>query len=362
MGRGFMPENDGAWTDEVLPTSWDTDRTSLEPVRLGFIGAGAMASFAVYPALQLAPIRLVAVCDLDGAKARRTAERFGASRHYTDHREMLEKENLEAVAVQTHPNVRRPVVLDALDAGQHVFVPKPPAMSLRDTMELSEAATRHGRSLMVNFESRFSYGVQLARKIMRTGDFGSLTQLSGSFCSGRYTGAGNAHRGAPYENHLQAYLLDFASHYLDLARYLAGEVQRMALFHNDVDESVSFAVALEFESGAVGTLQLNSNRLWWRNYDRMELTGQGEYLILDGLWKLRHYTRSRNCFTENYRDERSGELTGDAGSWREFATAIRENREPVCNIHENVKTMELYQALYDAAMAGESGVVFSKKS
>ena len=94
----------------------------------------------------------------------------------------------------------------------------------------------------------------------------------------------------------------------------------------------------------------------------MELTGQGEYLVLDGLWKLKHYTGSRNSFTENYRDERSGELTGDAGSWREFAAAIRQGREPVCNIHENVGTMELYQALYDSAMAGESGVVFSKRA
>jgi predicted dehydrogenase len=357
-----MPENDAAWADEVLETSWDTGKSSLEPVRLGFIGAGAMANFAVYPALHLAPIRLVAVCDFDEAKARHTAETFGAFRHYTDYREMFESEDLEAVAVQTHPNVRQSIVLDALAAGHHVFVPKPPAMSLDDTIELSEAATRHARFLMVNFESRFSYGVALARKIMGTRGFGRLTQLSGSFCSGKYTGPGNAHRGAPYENHLQAYLLDFAPHYLDLARYLAGEVQRMAVFHNDYDEGVSFAVAVEFESGAVGTLQLNSNRLWWRNYDRIELTGQGEYIVLDSLWRLKHYTRSRNCFTENYRDERSGELTGDAGSWREFAAAIREKRQPVCNIHESVKTMELYQALYDAAMAGESGVVFSKES
>jgi predicted dehydrogenase len=355
-----MPEDDGAWADEVLETSWDTATSDLEPVRLGFIGAGAMASFAVYPALHFAPIRLVAVCDRDEGKARRAAEKFGAPNHYTDYREMLEKEDLEAVAVQTHPNVRRSMVLDALAGGHHVFVPKPPAMSLGDTIELSEAATRQGRFVMVNFESRFSYGVRLARKIMKTEDFGRLTQLSGSFCSGKYSGADDAHRGVPYDSHLQAYLLDFAPHYLDLSRYLAGEVRRMALFHNEYDEGVSFAVALEFESGAVGTLQLNSNRLWWRNYDRIELTGQGEYVILDGLWRLKHYSRSRNCFTENYRDERSGELTGDAGSWREFATAIRQNREPVCNIHENVKTMELYQALYDAARAGESGVVFSR--
>lgn len=344
----------------MIEASWDTEVPDVEPVRLGFIGAGAMATFAVYPALHFAPIELVAVCDLDEKKARHAAAKFGAARFYTDYRAMLEKEDLEAVAVQTHPGPRQPIVLDALSAGHHVFVPKPPAMNLDDTIALSKAAEDADRFVMVNFESRFSYGVRTARKIMATPGFGSLTQYSGSFCSGKYTGEGLAHRGAPYEDHLQAYLLDFAPHYLDLSRYLAGEVRQMAVFHNDLDEGVSFAVALELESGAVGTLQLNSNRLWWRNYDRIELTGQGEYVVVDSLWQVKHYSASGNHFTENYRDERSGELTGDAGSWREFASAIREGREPTCNILENVKTMELYQALYDAARDGRSGVVFSR--
>jgi predicted dehydrogenase len=355
-----MSDGDDAWSDDVLETSWDMSTPGHEPVRLGFIGAGVMANYAVYPALHLAPIRLVAVCDTDEARAKQAAERFGAERHYTDHREMLEKEGLEAVAVQAHPKTRQSIVLHALESGHHVLVPKPPAMSLAGAVELSKAAHRHARFMMVNFESRFSYGVKLARKIARTRRFGKLTQYLGSFCSGSYAGEDHAHRGAPYDNHLQAYLLDFASHHLDLARYLAGEVRRMAMFHNDHDQAVSFAVALEFENGAVGTLQLNSNRLWWRNYDRIELTGQGEYVVVDSLWRLRHYTASANHFTENYRDERSAELTGDAGSWREFAAAIREGREPVCNIHDNVKTMELYQALYDAAMAHEAGVVFAR--
>lgn len=194
----------------MIEPSWDTAIPDVEPVRLGFVGAGAMASFAVYPALHFAPIRLVAVCDLDEGKAKQAAARFGAAGVYTDYREMFEREDLEAVAVQTHPGPRQPIVLDALAAGYHVFVPKPPATSLDDSVVLSQAATKADRFLMVNFESRFSYGVRSARKILATPGFGKLTQLAGSFCSGKYTGEGNAHRGAPYEDHLQAYLLDFA--------------------------------------------------------------------------------------------------------------------------------------------------------
>lgn len=73
----------------------------MEPLRLGFIGAGEMATFAIYPALHFAPIRLVSVCDLDDEKAKSAAETFGAPRWYTDYRRMWEVEDLEAVGPAT---------------------------------------------------------------------------------------------------------------------------------------------------------------------------------------------------------------------------------------------------------------------
>lgn len=56
----------------------------MEPLRVGFIGAGSFSTWAIYPALHLAPIDLVAVCDTDEAKARDAASRFGGrGRWYT---------------------------------------------------------------------------------------------------------------------------------------------------------------------------------------------------------------------------------------------------------------------------------------
>ena len=51
-------------------------------------------------------------------------------------------------------------------------------------------------------------------------------------------------------------------HHLDLARYPGGEVAELAFFHNENDGRGAFALSLLFESGAVGTLQLNSQRIW----------------------------------------------------------------------------------------------------
>ena len=325
----------------------------MEPLRVGFIGAGSFSTWAIYPALHLAPIDLRAVCDLDAARAEDAARRFGARHWYTDHRAMWEQEDLEAVIVWMKPRERQALVLEALEAGYHVLVPKPPAPSLADCQELSAASTRTGRTVMVHFHRRFSLAVSKAREIMARPSFGHVTQISCSFCSGTYDDV----RGAGYDGPVHAFLLDFAVHHLDLVRSLGGEVRQAASFHAERDGGGSFAVALQFASGAVGTLQLTSQRVWWRNYDRIEITGQGEYIVLDGLWGFRHYTAGDNTFWENYSDERSTELGGDAAALTEFVAAIRDGRQPLTDIHDAVRTMRIYQAMWDAFAAGREGLL-----
>ena len=306
----------------------------MEPLRVGFIGAGGFARHTIYPALHLAPVALQAVCDMDEAKAKDAAGKFGAGRWYTDRHKMWEQEDLEALIISMRPDPRQSLVREALEAGYHVFVPKPPSPSLADAVELAETADRTGKTLMINFQRRFSLGVSRAKEIMAQASFGELTQLFCSFCSGTYPT-------------VQWYLLDFAIHHFDLAQYIAGPAKEIAVFHNEVGGQGSFAVAVEFENGAVGNLQLNSQRLWQRNYDRIEITGQGEYIVLDGLWEIAHYADSQNVFTDNYSDQRNGELTGDGHSLTEFVNAIRENREPIASINDCLKSMRLYEAVLE---------------
>ena len=310
----------------------------MEPLRIGFIGAGGFARHTIYPALHLAPVALQAICDVDEAKAKDAAGKFGTGRWYTDRHKMWEQEDLEALIISMRPDPRQSLVREALEAGYHVFVPKPPAPSLAGAVELAETVDQTGKTLMINFQRRFSLGVSRAKEIMAQESFGQLTQLFCSFCSGTYPT-------------VQWYLLDFAIHHFDLAQYIAGPAKEIAVFHNEVGGQGSFAVAMEFENGAVGNLQLNSQRLWGRNYDRIEITGQGEYIVLDGLWEIAHYAESKNVFTDNFSDQRNGELTGDGHSLTEFVNAIRENREPIASINDCLKSMRLYEAVLEGERA-----------
>ena len=73
-----------------------------EKLRAGFIGCGGHAFRNVYPVFQYAPVDLIAVCDVIRAKAEEFRRTFGAQQAYSDHCEMIEKEDLDAVFVVTN--------------------------------------------------------------------------------------------------------------------------------------------------------------------------------------------------------------------------------------------------------------------
>ena len=95
-------------------------------IRAGFIGCGSHAFRNLYPALQFAPVDLVAVCDLDIEKARAFATQFGAQRAYSEYQEMLGQEDLDAVFLCVGYDAKngRPLypqlTIDCLSAGCHL--------------------------------------------------------------------------------------------------------------------------------------------------------------------------------------------------------------------------------------------------
>ena len=154
-------------------------RLSDEPqIRAGFIGCGSHAFRNIYPALQFAPVELVAACDLDRARAEAFARQFGAERAYAGHRQMLDEEELDAVFVVVGYDERgRPLypslTVDCLDAGCHVWIEKPPAASCAEVELMQAAARAAGRHVMVGLKKMFFPANEKARALMDADDFGT---------------------------------------------------------------------------------------------------------------------------------------------------------------------------------------------
>jgi predicted dehydrogenase len=163
---------------------------SKPAVRLGLIGAGAIAQLAHLPVVsKMRGAQLVALCDNDGAKARALADRFGVPDAFTDIEEILEYDELDAVVVATPNHLHEAHVLSALAAKVHVLCERPLALSTRGVERILTASQRADRVVHVANNHRFRSDVQALDRFLRNGELGRLSGVrAGSYQLGHSDG------------------------------------------------------------------------------------------------------------------------------------------------------------------------------
>lgn len=147
-----------------------------ERVRIGVIGAGAIAQIAHLPVLsKMRSTELVAVCDNDRPKARALADRFGVPDTFTDIEDLLELDDLDAVVVATPNHLHEPHVLSALAAKVNVLCERPLALNSRGVERILAASQRAGKMVLVANNHRFRTDVQGLDRFVRGGELGKIT-------------------------------------------------------------------------------------------------------------------------------------------------------------------------------------------
>ena len=238
----------------------------------GFMGrahALGIGRVATFEGLALRP-RLAAVAGRDPGRLADFAERFGVDRVTTDWRELIADD--VGVLANLGPNVLHAApTVEAARAGKHVLCEKPLGRDAQEALAIERDVAATGVTALCGFNYRFVPAVRLARQILEAGDLGELFHARFAYLQAwgadadesvwRFD-AGEAGSGA---------LGDLASHVVDLARFLVGEIdvvtglEQRFVEGRAVDDAV--AATLRFAGGAVGTLEAtrfatgNANRL-----------------------------------------------------------------------------------------------------
>ena len=246
-----------------------------EEVNLGFIGCGGFSGGNLYPVLQYAPVNLVAVCDAEEERAHEYAARYGFRSAYTNHLAMFEKEDLDAVMIVTGPKGHYPLSLDAMHAGLHVYVEKPPSTTAEDALEMVEVSRETCKYLQVGFMKRFATGNLMAKQAACTEAFGRPVMMDVKYVS------------SPYEvNDPRAFIRDYHVHPFDLVRFFLGDVQRLLCRRVDTgDGRTGDNISMVHTNGAVSYLNVNCFQGWGNVGDRVELTGENQYVVVENLLK-----------------------------------------------------------------------------
>jgi len=315
----------------------------LDLSRVGFIGCGRHATKVLFPCLHLAKMDLAAVCDVNEARAARNARWFGAERAYTDHRRMLEEEPLDAVLICTGPQTHARLTLDAIERGLPVFVEKPPAVTLAEAVHIREASERAGVPVMVGTMKRHALIYRRLKETIDQPAFGPVSAVQARMAVGWKNGSGFA------------LLLDMGIHYLDLLRYLLGDITQIAHQKYERDSThISYAILLRFASGAVGTLAISDQHGWTQPNERIEITGDGQFAVADNLVSLIHYRSdgTAQTWTPGLSIPHDGNhslfLGGFAGELQAFARAVKTGQPVEASIADACAALELIHALEPA--------------
>jgi len=129
----------------------------MEKTRIGIVGMGNIAQTIHLPILTKLPdAEVVAVCDVDDAKARIVAEKFQIQRYYSNVETMLKsEEGIVGVDICTPTAVHPDVALAAIESKKDVLVEKPLARTQKEAIEIVSTAKKHHRKVMVGMNNRF---------------------------------------------------------------------------------------------------------------------------------------------------------------------------------------------------------------
>lgn len=199
----------------------------MAKIRIGLVGAGNIANTHLESYMKNNEAEIAAICDIDEARLKKTADRFGIEKRYTNIDDMLANEKLDAADVCVWNCNHAECTIKALEAGLHVLCEKPMAYSAAEAEEMLATAKRVGKLLMVGFVCRFSNTTTVAKDFIDKGYLGEIYSAKaqyvrrhgapgGWFCNKELAGGGPG--------------IDIGVHPLDLTRYLMGNPMPVSVF------------------------------------------------------------------------------------------------------------------------------------
>lgn len=243
-------------------------------IRVGVIGTGFGTAIHV-PGFQALPdFEVTAICSAREDRAREAASKLGIPFWTTDYRQVLDRPDVDAVAIVTPPYLHREMTLAAIAAGKHVLCEKPMAMNVGEAQEMLDALERSGLTGMIDHEFRWYPARARAKELIDEGYLGEIRGVSVVLNVGFMADPEARPFGWLSQREKGGGMLGaMGSHLIDALHQFCGPITQVAAFVDhfvpkrripgtdewgDVTSEDSFAMLFRFANGAHGTLQFSS--------------------------------------------------------------------------------------------------------
>jgi predicted dehydrogenase len=257
-----------------------------------FMGKAHSNAFKTIPYMMYPPAaipRMVGIAGRNKEAVEEAAKRYGYEIAYTDWREMLENDDIQVFDNGGPNDAHAEPTIAAAQAGKHVFCEKPLGRTAEEAKSMLDAVEKAGVKHMVAFNYRFVPAIMQARKLIESGALGQIYHWRAV-----YLQEWGMDASAPISWRFQkktagsGALGDLGAQVIDLARFLVGEPTSIAgktktwftqrpdgnggMATADVDDG--FVSLMEFENGALGTIEATRFAQGRKNFNNFEINGE----------------------------------------------------------------------------------------
>jgi len=288
---------------------------------------------------------------------------------FTDYREMLTKQKPDIVTIATESGKHIEIAVNCLEAGCHVIVEKPMALSTADADKMITTAKKNNKKLAVCFQNRFNKSIQRVRTALEAGRFGKILH---GMIQIRWNRNDAYYAEAPWRGTWEqdgGTLMNQCTHGIDLLQWMMGEdavrVQAQTRRYMRPIEAEDFGAAIiEFNSGAVGIIEGSANVYPTNLNETLSIFGEKGSAVVGGLavnrietWRFADSNvtgdTEESILNLNEVDPPTVYGFGHAFLFRDFIEAIEKDRQPIVSGEGGRKAMEIILAIYKSQKTGK---------
>lgn len=335
---------------------------SEKSFRVALLGCGRISKNHFEAIDRIDGLDLVAVCDTDAERAKEAGTRWNVP-HFTSYERMLSESNADVVTIATPSGLHADQGVMAAEAGKHVVMEKPMAISLTGADALVHACDKARVQLFVVKQNRLNPPVQLLKRAVDRNRFGRIYMAS---CTVHWARPQEYYDQAPWRGTWEfdgGAFMNQASHYVDLIQWLMGPVEsvmaKTATLARRIETEDSGVAILKFRSGALGTIEVTM-LAYPRNLEgSLTILGEKGSVKIGGtaVNKIEHWE-----FADHDDDDKLVEAAntnppnvyglGHQGYYRNVLAVLRGEAKPDTDGRAGRKSLELILGIYESAKTG----------
>jgi predicted dehydrogenase len=297
-----MSEKSQSFTSMAGPAAGDDiPEVGVGMLGYAFMGKAHSNAFRTIPYMMYPPPaipRMVSISGRNEAAVAEAARRYGYEKYTTDWREQVNDPDVQLFDNGGPNDSHAEPSIAAAEAGKHVLCEKPLGRTAEESKMMLDAVEKAGVKHMVAFNYRFVPAIRLARNIIDSGALGQIYHFRGVYLQEWIM----PHFDTPMIWRLDksvagsGALGDLGAHVVDLAHYLIGDMKTVSAmtktFIEDrpqdgydgatkVDVDDAFVAAVEFDNGALGTIESTRFAGGRKNYNRFEINGERGSIVFN---------------------------------------------------------------------------------